>query len=149
MKSPADLKLILNQPFTLPQIPPQTPQGALNATVIGLDRYSFINSHGETHHWESYTLAAASPAPYDRFWVANVPGHGAYVFTRAQTPRPATARYNETLSGLCRLESHGDAALSSAFSALNCWQEEDGTIHSLEIFSAGAPIAFRGAPLPR
>lgn len=133
-----DGKLTLKEAVTIPEAP--------DAIVVGIDKYSFTAADSRRHSWESYTLTSSAAAPFDRFWIANVPDQGAFRFTRAQTSRPGDAVFSESLSGLCQLESTGDAALSSAFSALSCWQQTDGTIHSIEVFSEGDAIAFLGKP---
>lgn len=138
MNKRPDTKLVLNQPVPLGAAP--------DAVVVGVDRYRFTGCDGRDHHWESYTLTSSAAPPYDRFWIANVPDHGGYLFTAAQAPRPDNAMLREGLSGFCQLDSTGDASLSTPFSALNTWQEADGTIHSVEVFNDGSVLRFLGLP---
>jgi hypothetical protein len=122
--------------------------GTHTATVVGIDNYTFTACDGRKHAWKSYTLTAEAPAPLDRFWIANVPGQGAFIFTNAGERKllPPDAEFKPALSGLAKLKSTGDAALSSAFSALSCWQTPRNIIHSTEVFSEGPPLHFVGTP---
>lgn len=139
-----DAKFALNQAVTLPFVP-----FVQSATVVGVDAYRFTGCDGRKRKWQSYTLTSERPAPYDRFWIANVPGQGAFLFTAAgKTPLlPPDAEFKPELSGLAQLKSTGDAALSSAFSSLAVWQTSRGIIHSTEVFSEGKPLHFVGTPL--
>lgn len=139
MQKRPDIKLELDQTITT--------NFAGAAKVVGVDLYYFVGGDGRNHHWESYTLTSPQAAPYDRFWIANVPEQGGFLFRDARnTPRPADAEFKENLSGLARLDSIGDASLSSAFSSLAVWQTPQGVIHSLEVFGDGAPLRFIGTP---
>ena len=114
--------------------------------VVGIDRYVLTAFDGRTLSWTSYTLVSDQPGAFARWWIADVPGHGVHYFIAAEGV-PQGAVFDPTQSGLVRLASEGDAALSAATGALAVYHMPDGTFYCEEVFDGAERLVFIGHAL--
>ncbi|MFE4665012.1 hypothetical protein ACFRI7_20665 [Streptomyces sp. NPDC056716] len=115
------------------------------STVVGIDHYVMRCFDGRVLEWDSYTLVSDSPPPFDRWWIANTPGLGSYLFT-ATADVPAAARYRKELSGLVLLDSEGDASLSGAYGALATYSDGPDVLFAEEVSNDTGRLVFVGRP---
>ena len=118
-----------------------------DSTVIGIDHYTMKGFNGQSQAWDSYTLTSTSPKPYDRWWVVNVAGRGAYAYTAVAAIPDEGVRFLSHLSGLVALSSEGNADLSSEKGALATYEAADGeTLYAEEVFDGAPRLQFVGRP---
>jgi hypothetical protein len=115
----------------------------LPSQVVGIDRYTLKAFDGQIRSWFSYTLISSEPGLFARWWIVNVPLHGVYYFV-AGADIPHDAVFDPVQSGLVRLESEGDAALSAPKGALAVYRTADGTFYSQEVFDGAERLLFTG-----
>lgn len=113
--------------------------------VVGVDSYVLKAFDGSIRRWDSYTLVSDTAGAFARWWIANVPLHGAHYFIGGDVV-PSDAVFDPAQSGLVALASEGDAALSSACGALVVYRTDDGTFYSQEVFDGAERLVFIGRP---
>lgn len=116
--------------------------------VVGVDRYTLKAFDGQTRQWESYTLVsdAKEAGLYARWWIVNVPGHGAHAYVGADAVPPGCV-FDPVLSGLVALDSEGNADLSSEKGALAVYSASKGGFYAEEVFDEAERLVFYGTPL--
>jgi hypothetical protein len=116
--------------------------------VIGIDSYTLASFSGPTEAWLSYTLVSRAPTPYDRWWIVNTPGHGAYAYTAFPRSLPDGARFDAAISGLVELRSSGNADLSSERGALAMFTDaaDPMILYAQEVFDDAPRLQFIGKP---
>ncbi len=123
-----------------------TPDFCSASKVIGIDRYTMKGFDGQTQGWDSYTLTSGSEKPYDRWWLVNVVGRGAHVFTGINVIPDKGLQFVKHLSGLVALNSAGNADLSSDKGALATYEDSDGILYAEEVFDGANRLIFTGRP---
>lgn len=113
--------------------------------VVGIDYYTMDGFDGNRISWDSFTLTSDEEGPFARWWIVNVYGRGAYYYTGIDKV-PENVRFIKELSGLSRLDSQGDADLSSGVSALAVYEDGSGDLYAEEVFDDGSRIVFHGRP---
>lgn len=113
--------------------------------VVGIDNYTLKPFEGAERRWQSYTLISDHKAEFARWWMVNVPDHGAHYFVLGSGIPPEHALFDKTQSGLCVLETEG-VSLSTDKSALIVYRTPESTFHSKEVFDNGEVLSFLGRP---
>jgi hypothetical protein len=122
-----------------------TPDFCARSTVIGIDHYVMQSFDGQQVRWDSHTLTSDSPAPFNRWWLVNTPGHGPQVVTAAPDV-PGGAEFRKELSGLVTLNSEGNADLSAEVGALAMYADESGLLYAEEVFDGAERMVYVNKP---
>jgi len=123
-----------------------TIDGYPSGTIVGIDRYRLKSLSGSAFQWTSFTLTSATPAPFDRWWLVDLPVLGPHAFYR-NSFYDASLPLIPELSGLVELDSSGDAMLSDFSGALFTHSKCIGTLSTYEIFPNCDAICFEGKKL--
>ena len=116
--------------------------------IIGIDHYTFNSFQGKKLTWKSYTLVSEDQGLFSRWWLVDHPDMGLVCALPYEEEFPQDIQYEDSISGICYMDSEGDADLSTPYSALlGYWSEMNKTYYYYETFEGDAE-AIKGQSIP-
>ena len=106
-------------------------KGFPSSKVVGIDWYRMRNVAGDEKKWPSYTLVSDQEGKFFRWWITDEKD-GLYYWTPISREE-IEGSFDHNDSGLCTLDAEGDSIVSSPFSSVLVFKNNE-EIFCMEAF---------------